>query len=98
MGFQAIGRGARRTSAGIEVNVEIQDSTTMRQLKFQTYTGKTLVAIQKQIQADVDALAANEQDATLSQAVVGQLLAVSEAPIDAVIEPVAQGTAADAEG
>lgn len=79
MPYQAIGRGVRRTAKGLEVKVELMNSETAATVRFQAYDGPSLPAIQQQIKADLDQLVDGETDAALSAAVVGQLLATSQA-------------------
>lgn len=88
MPYQAIGRGARRTAKGLEIKAELMNAETMTTVRFQTYEGPSLPAIQQQIKADLDLLVGNETDAALSAAVVGQLLATSQvAPVVAQVVP-----------
>lgn len=82
MAYQAIGRGVKRTEKGLEVKVEIMNDQTGKTLRFETYEGKSLVAVQALVKADLDQLVTNEQDAVLSAAVVGVLLATSQAVSD----------------
>lgn len=82
MAYQAIGRGVRRTDKGLEVKVEIMNDQTGKTLRFQTYEGKTLVNVQALVKADLDQMVTNEHDAALSAAVVGVLLATSQAVSD----------------
>lgn len=75
MSFSAIGRAARRNPNGsIAVKVEIMD-TAGKTVAFRDYTGPTIDAIKALIRTDLDALLVVVDDASLSQAIVGVLLA-----------------------
>lgn len=89
MAYQAIGRGVKRTDKGLEVKVEIMNDQTGKTLRFQTYEGASLVEVTTAVKADLDQLVTNEEDAALSAAVVGVLLATSQ-PAEDVKAIVAQ--------
>lgn len=93
MGYQAVGRGVRKTSTGLEVKVELQHAETAQTVRFQVYEGPSLEAIQQKVKADLDLLVTGENDAALSAAVVGVLLATSQvadvvAPVQALSDDV----------
>lgn len=92
MGYQAIGRGVRKTNKGLEVKVELMHAESAVTVRFQTYDGPSLQAIQQKVKADLDLLVVGDTDAALSAAVVGVLLATSQAAD--VVEPV-QALSAD---
>lgn len=86
MTFSAIGRAVQKDQDGtLHVRVEIQDGDG-KMIRFESYEAKSLAEIQALAKKDLDALIAREADATLSAAVVGQLLASTqpaEVPADA---------------
>lgn len=91
--YQAIGRGVRKTDKGLEIKVELMNAETAQTVRFQTYEGPSLPAIQQQVKADLDLLVTSETDAALSAAVVGVLLATSQ-PAEAI--PPVEALSADA--
>lgn len=73
--FSAIGIAARKNPDGtVTVKVEIRDDRINRPIGQQTYTGATLQAIKAQVRADLQARRDAETDATLTAAVVGQVI------------------------
>jgi hypothetical protein len=72
--FKAVGIAAKRTDTGIAVVVSIQTDAG-REIARQTVTGADVPAVRALIVADLERRAAAEQDAGLSAAIVGKVLA-----------------------
>lgn len=73
--FTATGLGVRKNpNLTITVRVQVVDDRTQRVIDTLEYTGPTVVNVIGQIRADLQARANAETDATLTAAVVGQVL------------------------
>jgi hypothetical protein len=73
--FQALGRAVTRNpDTTFTVRVEITDDRTGTSVGFRSYTVASKPALMAAILADLQALKAAENDATLNAAIVGQLL------------------------
>lgn len=73
--FTATGVGVRKNADNtVTVKVQVTDDRDGKAMWTREYTAKTVVEAQQHIQQDLKALMANETDATLNAAVVGQVL------------------------
>lgn len=73
--YSVFGRGAQRNADGtVTIKVEVINDRTEQSIAYATYTGASLQAVEAAIAADLRSRVAAEDDAALSEAVVGKLL------------------------
>lgn len=75
--FAAIGIGAKRDGAVISVRVQLVDNRAVptKVIREQVFTGDTLPNIRATMQAQLQTMKDNENDAALNAAVAGVILA-----------------------